>query len=139
MHEHIPRHTAPVQGSSDRSFGLVFTAFFVLVGLLPLLHGHGMRPWALGLAVVFLLLALAAPATLAPANRAWTKFGLLLHNIVSPVALGILFYGVVTPTGLIMRLLGKDPLRLRFDHSANSYWIVRTPPGPDANSLKNQF
>ena len=65
--------------------------------------------------------------------------GLVLHKIVSPIALGILFFLVVTPTGLLMRLLGKDPLRLRFDRSADSYWIARTPPGPDADSLKNQF
>jgi hypothetical protein len=63
----------------------------------------------------------------------------LLHSIVSPVALAILFYGVVMPTGLLMRLLGKDPLRLRLDSRAASYWIERTPPGPDAESLKNQF
>lgn len=139
MHEHTPRHTAPVQGSTDRSFGLVFTAFFLIVGLLPLLHGHAVRFWALALAAIFLVLAMAIPHVLAPLNRVWTKFGLLLHSIVSPVALGILFYGVVTPTGLIMRLLGNDPLRLRFDRSAKSYWIVRSPPGPDADSLKNQF
>ena len=98
-----------------------------------------MRLWALGLSAVFLLLALVAPKILAPANRAWTKFGLLLHKIVSPIALGILFFGVVTPTGFVMRLLGKDLLRQRFDRSAKSYWIARTPPGPDAESLKNQF
>ncbi|HQR50033.1 MAG TPA: SxtJ family membrane protein, partial [Methylophilaceae bacterium] len=95
--------------------------------------------WALELSGGFLLLALVIPRVLAPANRAWTKFGLLLHDIVSPIALGILFFVVVTPTGLLMRLLGKDPLRLRFERSAKSYWIVRTPPGPDAESLKNQF
>ena len=139
MHEHTPRHTDPAPGSSDRSFGFVFTVFFVIVGLLPLLNGGSMRLWALGLSAVFLLLALVAPKTLAPANRAWTKFGLLLHRIVSPIALGILFYGVVTPTGVFMRLLGKDLLRQRFDRSAKTYWIARTPPGPDAESLKNQF
>ena len=139
MHEHTPRHTAPVQGSSNRAFGLVFTVFFLLIGLLPLLHGHAIRMWALLLAGGVLVLALAVPAVLAPANRLWTKLGLVLHKIVSPIALGILFFLVVTPTGLLMRLLGKDPLRLRFDRSADSYWIDRTPPGPDADSLKNQF
>lgn len=87
----------------------------------------------------FLLLAMLIPQVLAPANRLWTKFGLLLHNIVSPIALGILFFLVVTPTGLLMRLFGKDPLRLRFDPAASSYWIKRDPPGPAADSLKNQF
>jgi hypothetical protein len=139
MHEHTPRHTTPIQSSSDRSFGFVFTAFFFIVGILPLIHGRGLRLWALGLALAFLLLSLTVPHVLAPANRAWTKFGLLLHGIVSPIALGILFFGVVTPTGFIMRLLSSDPLRLRFDQSSTSYWVVRTPPGPDADSLKNQF
>ena len=139
MHEHTPRHTGSAPISSDRSFGLVFTAFFSIVGLLPLLSGQGIRLWALGVSALFLLLSLTVPRFLAPANRAWAKFGELLHGIVSPVALGILFFGVVTPTGVIMRLLGKDLLRLRLDRSTNSYWIVRTPPGPDAESLKNQF
>lgn len=139
MHEHTPRHTASAPISSDRSFGLVFTVFFSIVGLLPLLSGQGIRLWALGVSTLFLLLSLTVPRVLAPANRAWAKFGELLHGIVSPVALGILFFGVVTPTGVIMRLLGKDLLRLRLDRSTNSYWIVRTPPGPDAESLKNQF
>ena len=139
MHEHTPRHTTPIQSSSDRSFGFVFATFFFIVGIFPLLHGRGLRLWALGLALAFLLLTLTIPHILAPANRAWTKFGLLLHGIVSPIALGILFFGVVTLTGFIMRLLGNDPLRLRFDQSTASYWIARTPPGPDADSLKNQF
>ena len=139
MNEHEPRHLATVKSSSDRSFGIVFTVFFAIIGLLPLLHGRGLRLWALAVSAVFLLLALLVPASLAPANRLWTKFGMLLHHIVSPLALGILFFLVVTPIGLMMRLFGKDPLRLRLDRSASSYWIERTPPGPDADSLKNQF
>lgn len=139
MNEHQPRHLASVQSSSDRSFGIVFTVFFAIIGLLPLLHGHGLRLWALAVSAVFLLLALLFPACLAPLNRLWTKFGMLLHHIVSPLALGILFFLVVTPIGLVMRLFGKDPLRLRLDRSASSYWIERTPPGPTADSLKNQF
>ena len=127
------------EGSSNRGFGLVFAAFFLIIALLPLLQGHGVRLWAAGISLAFGGVALAIPTILAPLNRLWTRFGLLLHGIVSPVALAILFYGVVTPTGLIMRLLGKDPLRLRLDPSAPSYWITRTPPGPDADSLKQQF
>jgi len=67
------------------------------------------------------------------------KLGDILHRIASPIALAILFYGVVTPTGLLMRLFGKDPLRLRFDREAKSYWIAREPPGPAPESLKDQF
>ncbi len=126
-------------GASERSFGLVFSAFFLVVSLLPLLSGHGLRLWAVVASLICGIVALAFPVILAPFNRMWTKFGMLLHNIASPIALAILFYGVVTPTGLVMRLLGKDPLRLRIDRSAASYWIERSPPGPDAESLKNQF
>lgn len=139
MIEHTPHHLVSPEGSSDRSFGLVFAIFFLLVALQPMLYDHDPRRWALVLSAAFGVVALAMPFILAPANRIWAKFGLLLHAIVSPVALGILFYGVVTPTGMLMRLLGKDSLCLRFDPSAQTYWIVRTPPGPDAESLKRQF
>jgi hypothetical protein len=139
MHEHTPRHTSQIQSSSDRSFGFVFAAVFLIVALYPLVHAAGIRLWAVAISGLFLLLAALVPQVLAPANRLWTKFGLLLHHIVSPLALGVLFFLVVTPTGLLMRLFGKDPLRLRFDPAADSYWIKRDPPGPAADSLKNQF
>jgi hypothetical protein len=126
-------------GSSDRAFGLVFAAFFLVVALLPLWNGREVRLWSLGLAAAFLAVALAVPSILAPLNRVWTAFGNLLHRIVSPVALAILFYGVVAPTGLLMRLFGKDPLRLKRDPAARSYWLERRPPGPPADSLKDQF
>jgi hypothetical protein len=128
-----------VDGSSDRSFGLVFAAFFALVGLLPLLLGRSPRIWALGAAGVFLVAALVFPSVLAPLNRLWLKLGLLLHRIVSPIALGIMFFLVITPMGLVMRAMGKDFLRLRLDPAAESYWIPREPPGPAPESLKNQF
>jgi len=139
MLEGLPRKPNIKNGSSDRTFGLVFAAFFLVIGLLPLLHGHVLRIWALLLAVAFLVVAMISPVILSPLNRLWTRFGLLLHSIVSPFALAILFYGVVTPTGLLMRLFGKDTLRLRPDKNAASYWIERTPPGPEPDSLKNQF
>ena len=128
-----------VQGGSNRSFGLVFTVFFAIVGLLPLIGGRGVRGWALGLGALFLAVALLHPAVLAPLARLWMKFGLLLHRIVSPIALGVMFFLVITPMGLLMRLFGKDPLRLRFDRSADSYWIPRDPPGPSPESFKDQF
>lgn len=139
MNEHQPRHLAQVANATDRSFGIVFTIFFAIVGLLPLFSSHPVRIWAFIVSTLFLLLALLRPSSLAPLNKLWTKFGALLHRIVSPVALGVLFFLVVTPTGLLMRLFGKDPLRLRLDRNAKSYWIERSPPGPDAESLKNQF
>lgn len=131
--------TSKIGSSTDRSFGLVFAVFFLMLALWPLLHQHEMRLWALVIAAIFLLLALAIPKLLAPLNRMWTSFGMLLHRIVSPLALGILFYGVVMPTGLLMRLFGKDLLRLRLDKSANSYWIQRSPSGPTPESLKLPF
>ena len=85
------------------------------------------------------LVALIRPTLLAGPNRLWTKLGLLLGAIVSPIALGLLFYSVLTPLGTLSRLKGNDPLRLRRDTSARSYWIPREPPGPPADSMTNQF
>ena len=85
------------------------------------------------------LLALAASSWLSPFNRIWTQVGIHLHRIVGTLVLAIVFFLVIAPTGLLMRAVGKDPLRLKFDKSAKSYWIDRAPPGPTAESLKNQF
>src|SRR5512134_1214370 len=137
-HEELNR-AGRVDGSSDRSFGLVFAVFFVLVSLWPLLSGSTPRWWALGVAAALLAVALTRPTILALPNKLWTKLGLLLGHIVSPIALGVLFYGVFTPFGAVMRLTGKDPLRLQFDRASGSYWIPRTPPGPPPGSMTNQF
>lgn len=126
-------------GSSNRGFGLVMGGFFLVVALLPVASGGDVHWWSLAPALGFTTLALAWPRALAPLNRMWMRLGLLLHRLVNPVILGIVFYGVVTPTGLLMRALGKDPLRLRCDPNAGSYWIERDPPGPAPDSLKNQF
>lgn len=129
-----------IESSSSHAFGLVFTLFFLIMALLPVFHRKGMRLWALGLAGIFLFLTLTFPKLLDPLNRLWMRFGLVLHSIVSPVMLGVLFYGVVTPTGLIMRFIfNKDPLSLRLEKSAQSYWVVRCPPGPAPESLKLPF
>jgi hypothetical protein len=128
-----------VQGSSNRTFGIVFAVVFTIIGLLPLVLGGGVRLWALAVAAAFLGVALIAPAVLAPLNRLWLKFGMLLHRVVNPIVLGIMFFAVITPIGLLMRLFGKDPLRLKFDGAVQSYWIPRDPPGPAPESLKDQF
>ena len=140
MHEDFTRKET-VQGSSDRSFGFVMAAFFALLALFPLLHGplSSIRWWALVVAAAFLALALLWPAPLRPLNRAWLKLGLLLSKIVSPIVMMVLFYATVTPIGVLMRWTGKDPLRLRRDATATSYWIPREPPGPAPNSMKQQF
>jgi len=141
MHEHTRKHSdsAEIQGSSDSSFGFVFAAVFLTIALYPLVSSQAVRFWAMLVAGVFLALALFIPKVLGPANRLWMKFGELLHKIVSPVALGMVFYLAVLPTGLLMRLLGKDSLRMCFDPAAASYWIRRDPPGPAGHSLNNQF
>lgn len=128
-----------VEGSSNRSFGLVFAAFFGVIGLLPLVMGRPPRVWPILTGLLFLLAALLFPSALAPLNRLWFKLGLLLHRVVSPIALGIMFFLVFTPMGLLMRAMGKDPLRLRRDANAQTYWIDRQPPGPAPESLKDQF
>jgi hypothetical protein len=137
-HEDLHR-TQVVEGSTDRAFGVVFAVVFLLIAGWPLFYSESPRWWALGIAAGFALIALLKPVLLAPLNRQWFKLGLLLGKIVSPIALGILFYGVVAPIGLLVRLTGKDPLRLKLDAATDSYWIPRKPPGPPPDSMTNQF
>jgi len=137
-HESFHREEA-VQGSSDRAFGFVFAAVFLAIAIFPWVFGGSLRIWSLVVAAVFGVVALAVPRVLAPLNRLWLKFGLLLHRVVSPIVLGIMFFLVVTPMGLLMRALGKDLLRLRFDRAASTYWIQREPPGPPPDSFTDQF
>lgn len=138
LHENLESRTTDGPGS-ERGFAVVFTVVFVLVGFWPLLSGGPVRTWALLIAAAFLLAGFAVPGILAPLNRLWFRFGMALSRIVSPVVMGIIFFGTVMPTGLLMRLFRKDVLRLRFDPAAQSYWIPRDPPGPSAESLKQQF
>lgn len=138
MHEALQDRTE-VRLGSERTFGIVFAVVFAIIGLLPWVSSGTPRYWSLVVGGIFLAVAYFIPKALAPLNRLWFQFGLLLHRIVNPIIMGLIFYLVVTPTGLIMRLLGKDLLRLRFDPQAESYWIKREPPGPDGSSLKNQF
>lgn len=137
-HENLNRDQH-VEGSSDRAFGLVFAGGFLVIAVMPLFHGGALRWWSVGVAALVALVALVKPAFLAGLNRLWTKLGILLSKVVSPIALGILFYVVITPIGLVIRLAGKDPLRLKFDPNAESYWIPREPPGPPPGSMTNQF
>ncbi len=137
-HEDLNREQH-VEGSSDRSFGLVFAGLFFVIAVLPLFHGGIVRWWSLAVAAAFALVALLKPVLLAGLNRLWIKLGVLLGKVVSPIALGILFYIVITPIGLVIRLTGKDPLRLKFAPAADSYWIPRDPPGPAPDSMNHQF
>ncbi len=127
------------QMGSNRSFGLVFAAVFALIGLVPPLHGGHIRWWSVAISLAFLAVAFVVPAVLSPLNRLWFKFGMLLHHVVNPVILGFIFFAIITPMGVITRLLGGKLLTLGFDKAASSYWHRRTPPGPDPESVRNQF
>jgi predicted membrane metal-binding protein len=135
--EHIPQQTA--KPGSERAFGLVFGGVFLLVALWPLIDRASPRLWAIAVAAGFALCAFLAPRVLAPLNRLWFRFGELLHGIVSPVALGVIFFGVITPYALVMRLFGRDELLLRKSSARPSYWVRREPPGPPPDSFRNQF
>ena len=140
LHTHeTHKRTDQVKRGSDRAFGIVFAVVFALIGFWPLVSGATPRIWALAIGGVFLAVALIYPRVLGPLNLVWFRFGMLLHRVVSPVILGLMFFVSVTPIALIMRALGKDPLRLKFDPEADSYWLTREPPGPPPDSLKNQF
>ena len=128
-----------VKGSSNRFFGIVFAVVFAIIGLFPLIDGSSVRWWSLIVAGVFLALAFAAPKLLSPLNRLWMRFGLLLHRIVNPLVMALLFFLVVTPIALLMRLFGKRPLHLETEPDAQSYWIPRDPPGPEPETMKQQF
>jgi len=133
------RRSHEVKSGSDRSFGFVFCAIFVIIGLWPLLSSEGPRLWSLVIAAGFLGVALLRPVLLSPLNRLWFKFGLLLNKVVNPLIMGLVFYITVTPIGLIMRVLGKDLLGLRLSKDSESYWIHRDPPGPSPESMRQQF
>ncbi|MBZ5725104.1 MAG: hypothetical protein LAP87_08920 [Acidobacteriia bacterium] len=124
---------------SDRAFGAVFTALFALLALWPLVHSRPIRWWALPVSGGFFLATAIRPSVLHPLNRAWTRLATLLNRIVTPLVTGLLFYGVFTPMAVLFRLRGKDPLRLRFDPAAETYWLERNPPGPAPESMAHQF
>ena len=134
------RRDEPVKGSSNRSFGLVIAAALAIFGLWAFVfRGGDVRWWLVVPALVFVAAALVAPQTLAPLNRLWTRLGLLMHRVVNPVVMAAMNYGVVTPTGVIVRALGNDLLKLRRDPAAASYWVVRDNPGSRGESMRQQF
>ena len=138
FHEDFGREVE-VKAGSERSLGVVFAGVFAIIGLFPLWDGDSVRLWALIVSGAFLALSLLAPTLLKPFNQLWFRLGQILHKVVNPVIMALLFYLTVVPTGLIMRLAGKDPLRRRFDPEAKTYWIERNPPGPDPDTMRNQF
>ena len=136
--EPVVSHRKVVAGS-DRSFGLVFAGVFVLVALLPAIHGAPVRWWALIVAAAFAAVAFFVPRILHPLNRAWFALGLLLHHVVNPVVMALMFYGAILPMALLLRALGKDLLRLKREPDSETYWIEREPPAPAPGSMSKQF
>ena len=124
-----------IKASSNKSFGIVFSIFFLIISLWPLLSQNEIRIWSLTISGIFFILGIFNSKLLLPLNKIWFKFGMFLGNFIAPIVMGIVFFLVVTPTGLIMRLLGKDLLNLK-KNNKNSYWIEKD----NSNSnLKNQF
>jgi hypothetical protein len=136
-HESFSREE-DVKRGSERSFGIVIGAALGVFTLLNWWHDGNHWPWLAGAAVLFFAAGFICPAVLKPLNWLWFKFGLLLHSVVNPIVMGLLFYATVWPTGLVVRALGKDLLRLRREPERSSYWIAR-PPGPEPETMKDQF
>jgi hypothetical protein len=124
---------------SERGFGLVFSAVFFVLGLYPLLNDGKVFHWALGVSVIFLLLALLVPTSLAIPNRLWFRFGMLLSKIVNPLIMGIIFFIVLTPFGLLKRVFCRDPGTRKLQPGAESYWQPRDEKNNPMGSMKNQF
>ena len=124
-----------IKVSSNRSFGIVFFVVFLLIALYPLTYNGEIRIWSSIISLIFLFLGLLNSKILAPLNKLWFKFGLLLGKIISPFIMGIIFFLVVTPIGFLMRLLGKDLLNLKYNKN-RSYWIEKNGP---KSKMKNQF
>jgi hypothetical protein len=124
-----------IKRSSNKSFGIVFCIVFLLIGIWPILYNESYRFWALVISLVFLILGLTNSKLLTPFNILWFKLGIFLGKIVSPVVMGIIFFFVVTPTAILMRLFKKDLLNLKYNDS-KSYWIKKDEI---KSKMKNQF
>ena len=134
MFENISHYKIKV--GTERGFGLVFAAVFVIIGLYPVLQGQDIRLWAFIIALIFLFFGIFLPKALIVPNKLWFKFGILLGAIVSPIIMGIIFFLVVIPTGIIMRLINKDILNQKMKKSVKSYWVKRKEI---VDTMKNQF
>ena len=121
---------------SNRGFGIVFFVVFLLIGFYPLLNQEELKLWALITSFIFLILGMMKSKILTPFNKIWFKLGIFLGKIISPIIMGLIFFLVVTPTGIFMRILGKDLLNLKFKRDKKSYWLEKTDP---KSKMKNQF
>ena len=120
---------------SNKSFGIVFFIVFLIIALYPMLKGQDLRLWSLIISLIFLILGIINSTVLTPLNKIWFKFGILLGNIISPIVMAIVFFGVVLPTGIVMKILRKDLIRLK-KNNKNTYWIEKKAK---MTSMKNQF
>ena len=125
-----------VKIGSNRSFGLIFFVVFLTISLWPLASEGSIRIWSTIISIIFLILGLINSKFLTPLNILWFKFGMILGNIVSPIVMGILFFLVVTPTGIMLRIVGKDLLNIKYNKKKESYWIKRETP---IGTMKRQF
>ena len=132
-------HNDSLHGSSDRSFGLLSSAFWAVVAMAPLRRGGPILRWAAALTAAFLLSSLIRPTLLKPLNQLWQRLGKMLQAFTNPMLMAILYFSTIVPFALIMRLLNRDVLRLKWDSGRTSYWIPRKPPGPRPESMKDQF
>ena len=121
---------------SNRNFAIVFFVVFILIGLWPIFNNEDLRYWALVISFVFLVLGIFNSKILSPLNKLWMKFGLILGLIVSPVVMGIIYFGVVTPTGILLRIFRKDVLKLKKNEEDKTYWIDKDNTN---SNMKNQF
>ena len=128
-----------IRMGTERSFGIVFAIFFVIVALFPLIGNGGVRVWSLWIAGAFVSLAYLAPNVLRPLNRVWFRFGLLLSKIVTPITMGVIFLTTVTPIGLIIRIRNDDLIKQRIDRQVDTYWIDVDPVQRAQSSMKKQF
>ena len=124
-----------IKMSSNRTFGILFFIIFALIALWPLIHGEPLRIWPIPISFIFLALGLFNSKLLSPLNSIWIKFGELLGKIIAPIVIGIVYFIIVTPIGLLMRLIGKDLLNIKFSKT-NSYWMKREK---NIGSMKRQF
>ena len=122
--------------SSNRSFGLVFFGFFLIVSFWPLLHENEIRIWSLIISLIFLILGILNSSLLTPFNLLWFKFGILLGSIVAPIVMLIVFFLVLTPTGIFLKIFKKDLLNLKYDRKKETYWLNRDKP---IGTMKRQF
>ena len=120
---------------SNRSFGIVFFVLFLLIGLWPILNGNELRIWSIAISLIFFILGILNSKILTPFNKVWFRFGIFLGNFISPIIMGIVFFLVVTPTGLIMKLFRKDLINLRRNNNS-TYWIEKKDI---KSSMRNQF